>query len=74
MNAAALIETANHLSRKGRGILAADESTGTIGKRLEKAGLVNDEETRRRYRELFFTAPGMGTWMNNTACYSLLFF
>ena len=51
-----LVKVANDLARKGRGILAADESVGTIGKRLEKAGLVNDEETRRRYRELFITA------------------
>ena len=53
---AELIDVANRLAAKGRGILAADESTGTIGKRLEKAGLVNDEETRRRWRELFLTA------------------
>ena len=36
-------ETAATLARPGRGLLASDESTGTIGKRLEKAGLQNDE-------------------------------
>lgn len=38
-----LEETAAALARPGRGLLASDESTGTIGKRLEKAGLQNDE-------------------------------
>lgn len=38
-----LEDTAAQLCRPGWGLLAADESTGTIGKRLEKAGFVNDE-------------------------------
>jgi fructose-bisphosphate aldolase class 1 len=38
-----LAETALKLAAPGKGILASDESTGTIGKRLEKAGLQNDE-------------------------------
>jgi hypothetical protein len=33
---------------------------GTIGKRLEKAGIDNTAENRRAYRELFYTAPGIG--------------
>ena len=40
----------------GKGILAADESTGTMGKRLANIGLENTDENRRRYRELLFTA------------------
>ncbi|KAK9806911.1 hypothetical protein WJX72_007233 [[Myrmecia] bisecta] len=48
--------TAARLCSRGRGLLASDESTGTIGKRLEKAGLQNTEENRRSYRELFYTA------------------
>ncbi|KAI3428677.1 hypothetical protein D9Q98_007500 [Chlorella vulgaris] len=52
-----LIETAKYLSAPGKGLLASDESTGTIGKRLEKAGFENTEEARRSYRELFYTAP-----------------
>lgn len=52
----ALIATARHLTADGKGILAADESTGTIGKRLGKENLDNTEETRRDYRELFITA------------------
>jgi fructose-bisphosphate aldolase class I len=37
-----------------QGILASDESVPTIGKRLEKAGLVNDERTRQAYRDIFY--------------------
>ncbi|CAG9467263.1 unnamed protein product [Pedinophyceae sp. YPF-701] len=42
--------------REGRGILAADESTGTIGKRFVAVGVENTEDNRRKYRELFCTA------------------
>ena len=40
-----LIETASRLVAKGKGLLASDESVGTIGKRIEKAGLANTEVT-----------------------------
>jgi fructose-bisphosphate aldolase class I len=36
----------------GKGILAADESTATIGKRFDKIGVENTEENRRKYRYL----------------------
>lgn len=53
-----LARVANQLVRPGRGLLAADESTGTIGKRFEKIGLENTEENRRAYREMLFkSAP-----------------
>merc|ERR1712183_217051 len=39
----------------GKGILAADESTGTMGKRLANCGLENTEDNRRAYRQLLFT-------------------
>jgi len=39
----------------GQGILAADESTGTIKKRFDQIGLANEEENRRAYREMLFT-------------------
>ncbi|KAG1664120.1 hypothetical protein FOA52_011943 [Chlamydomonas sp. UWO 241] len=45
------------LSAPGKGLLAADESTATIGKRLEKMGLENTEAVRRAYREVLLTAP-----------------
>lgn len=38
-----LAETARYLASAGKGVLASDESTGTIGKRLEKVGLENKE-------------------------------
>jgi fructose-bisphosphate aldolase class I len=41
----------------GKGILAADESTGTMGARLKAIDVENTEENRRRYRQLLFTGP-----------------
>ena len=54
-----LIATAKAITRPGCGILAADESTGTIGKRFDGISVENTEENRRDYRELLFTAPGI---------------
>lgn len=56
---AELIETARALTAPGKGLLAADESTGTIGKRFQPIGVENNEENRRAYRELLFTTPGI---------------
>eukprot|EP00698_Gefionella_okellyi_P002941 TRINITY_DN12784_c0_g1_i1.p1 TRINITY_DN12784_c0_g1~~TRINITY_DN12784_c0_g1_i1.p1 ORF type:complete len:356 (+),score=80.56 TRINITY_DN12784_c0_g1_i1:53-1120(+) len=53
-----LIATARALASPGKGILAADESTATIGKRFEAIKLENTLENRRAYRELLFTTPG----------------
>lgn len=49
--------TIEALTAPGKGILAADESNSTIGKRFETIGLENTEENRRRYRELLCSAP-----------------
>lgn len=54
-----LESTARAMVAKGKGILAADESTGTIAKRFEPLGVESVEETRRFYRELLFTTPGV---------------
>ena len=43
----------------GKGILAADESTGTIGKRFDAINTESTEDSRRDYRELLFRAEGM---------------
>ncbi|WP_019222838.1 class I fructose-bisphosphate aldolase [Bartonella rattaustraliani] len=51
-----LEEIALTLVHGGKGILAADESTATIGKRFESIGVESHEETRRAYREMLFTA------------------
>jgi fructose-bisphosphate aldolase class I len=53
----ALETTARALVAPGRGILAADESTGTMAKRLEAVGVESSEAARRRFRELLFTTP-----------------
>ncbi len=52
-----LQETARALVAEGKGILAADESTGTIAKRFAAIGVESSEETRRAYRDLLFTTP-----------------
>ena len=53
-----LKKNAAFMSQPGRGLLAADESTGTIGKRFDDIKVANTEENRRAYRELLFTSPG----------------
>lgn len=54
-----LTETAAALVGGGKGILAADESVGTMSSRLEKAGVAPTEENRRAYRELLVLTPGL---------------
>ena len=53
-----LAEIANQMVAPGKGILAADESSGTIQKRLDSIGVESTEENRRAYRELLFTTGG----------------
>src|SRR3954465_9379087 len=53
-----LHETAAALVADGKGILAADESTGTIKKRFDSIGVESTEENRRAYRELLFKTEG----------------
>lgn len=55
----ALQRTAAAVLDGGRGILAADESTGTITRRFEAVGVESTEETRRRFRDLLFTTEGI---------------
>ena len=54
-----LNKVARQMVAPQKGILAADESTPTIGKRFVKINVENIEENRRAYRELLFTAPKM---------------
>ena len=54
-----LTETAAALVAPGKGILAADESIGTMSARLVKVGVEPTEENRRDYRELLVTTPGL---------------
>ncbi|KAL2933626.1 Fructose-bisphosphate aldolase cytoplasmic isozyme [Bienertia sinuspersici] len=53
-----LIANAAYIATPGKGILAADESTGTIGKRFASINVENVEDNRRALRELLFTTPG----------------
>ncbi len=57
MNTTELAATAHAMVANQRGILAADESTSTIGKRFNTIHLESTEENRRAYREMLFTAP-----------------
>ncbi|XP_066370287.1 fructose-bisphosphate aldolase 5, cytosolic-like [Miscanthus floridulus] len=59
-----LIKTAKYLATPGKGILASDESTGTIGKRLSSINLENVESNRQALRELLFTAPGVFDYLS----------
>ena len=59
MAAHELEETARALVAPGKGILAADESTGTIKKRFDGIGVESTEENRRAYRDLLFTTEGV---------------
>ncbi len=54
---------------EGKGILAADESTATMGKRLREVGLESTEETRRSYRELIVSTPNVGEWISGVILY-----
>src|SRR5665213_1353878 len=54
MNLTALNEIARGLVAPGKGLLAADESTGTIKRRFDDIGVESTEATRRDYRELLF--------------------
>jgi fructose-bisphosphate aldolase, class I len=56
----AIRETARELVPPGKGILAADESSGTIEKRFDQIGLESTEDNRRAYRQLLFTTLGLG--------------
>src|SRR4051794_10994162 len=53
-----LHEIAQALVAPGKGILAADESDGTIKKRFDSIGVESTEDNRRSYRELLFTTEG----------------
>ena len=58
MDAKILADTARRMVAPGRGLLAADESTGTIKKRFDSISVENTEENRRAYRDLLFTTVG----------------
>jgi fructose-bisphosphate aldolase class I len=69
MNRSELARTAQAMVAKGKGILAADESSGTIRKRFDAIRLESTEEHRRSYREMLFTAPGAGEAISGVILY-----
>ncbi len=60
----ALNETARALVAPGKGILAADESSGTIKKRFDSIGCESTEDRRRAYREMLFTTAGAAEYVS----------
>jgi len=59
-----LEEAARALVARGKGILAADESTGTIEKRFNSVWVTCTEDNRRAYRELLFSTAGLGEFIS----------
>ena len=64
MDKALLSKTAAAMVAKGRGILAADESSGTCEKRFQSVGVECTEENRRAYRQLLFGTPGIEQFLS----------
>lgn len=68
-----LSATIEHLLQDGKGILAADESSGTIGKRFDSIGVENNEANRRDYRLLLATAPHLEDYINGVILFEETF-
>jgi fructose-bisphosphate aldolase class I len=64
-----LHDIARAIVADGKGILAADESTGTIKKRFDSIGVENTEEHRQAYRNLLFTTPGAEEYISGVILY-----
>src|SRR5512138_1863096 len=69
MNRSDLESIARAMVAKGKGILAADESGGTIKKRFDTIKLESTEEARRTYRELLFTTPNAAQYISGVILY-----
>jgi fructose-bisphosphate aldolase, class I len=69
MNVNAMMEAARALTAPAKGILAADESHGTIGRRFTAVGVENTPENRRRYRQLLFQTPGIAQALSGVILY-----
>jgi fructose-bisphosphate aldolase class I len=63
------IATAKAMVAEGKGLLAMDESNPTCNKRFGKLGILQTEETRRSYRELIVTTPGLGEFISGVILY-----
>ena len=60
---------AKQMVAKGKGILAADESTGTMTKRLSSVNVESTTENRLRFREVLFSAEGMKNYIGGVILY-----
>ncbi|GAB4199849.1 MAG: fructose-bisphosphate aldolase class I [Wenzhouxiangellaceae bacterium] len=69
MNITELVETAEAMVAEGKGILAMDESTGTIQKRFDKVGVECTEANRRDYRNMLLSTPGLGEHISGAIMY-----
>ena len=69
MNRSDLERVARAMVAKGKGILAADESSGTIKKRFDGIQLESTEANRQTYREMLFTAPKAGDYISGVILY-----
>lgn len=59
-----LAHTAQAMVAPGKGIIAIDESPGTLGKRFAAVGVANSEDNRRAWRELVLATPGLGDYIS----------
>ncbi|MCE3045708.1 MULTISPECIES: class I fructose-bisphosphate aldolase [Legionella] len=73
MNYDELVTTMDQLLQDGKGILAADESSGTIGKRFETINVENTEENRRDYRLLLANTEGLEQYINGVILFEETF-
>jgi fructose-bisphosphate aldolase class I len=64
-----LAKIAKAMVAPGKGLLAADESTGTIDKRFKTINVENTEENRRAYRDMLFTTKGLGEHISGVILY-----
>ena len=69
MNHSELEHIAKAMVAQGKGILAADESSGTIKKRFDKIALESTADSRRAYRDMLFTTPGMQDHISGVILY-----
>jgi fructose-bisphosphate aldolase, class I len=69
MTASSLQSIAQAMVAPGKGILAADESTGTIEKRLKSIQVENTEDNRRAYRDMLFTTKGLSQYISGVILY-----
>ena len=73
MNEQALMNTASAMVKSGKGILAADESTPTIGKRFEQIGVKSTSEMRNEYRDMLFSTNNLENFISGVILFDETF-